>query len=226
MKALRAPASPVVAVFGGSFNPLHEGHLGIVHALAADADVERVIVVPARRSPFKRDAALLPDAVRWNMLRHALAGEPRVCVSDIELRRPPPSYTVDTLYRLAALLPAAHLCFALGWDAFAEFAGWYHATDILAVAGLIVFDRAGKHRAAPADPAEWAPLLPPPWDGRAFARDGQRLMTRDGRPLVRHLPLELPEVAARDILSGQSLEGVPPGAREVLAAYWRQAGPA
>ncbi len=213
---------PTYAVFGGSFNPLHEGHLGIVRALAADAELSGVIVVPARRSPFKREAALLPDAVRWSMLRQALAGLPGVVLSDVELRRPPPSYTVETLHALAALLPQARLQFALGWDAFAEFAGWHRAAEILALAELLVFDRAGTQRAAPAHPAAWARLLPPPWDARARPRDAQRLETAEGRLLLRHLPLPLPAVAARVLLSERSLDGVPPGAREVLADFWRR----
>lgn len=221
---MQIKALAACAVFGGSFNPVHEGHLGIVRALRADAGIGRVIVVPARRSPFKRDQALLPDAVRWDMLRHALAGMEGVCLSDVELRRAPPSYTVDTLHTLAALLPATPLAFALGWDAFADFARWYRAAEILTLAGLVVFDRAGAGRAAPADPAAWADLLPPPWREHARPQGAERLVTPEGRLLVRHLPIELPEVAARDILSDRSLEGVPPGAREVLAAYWGCAG--
>lgn len=221
MKVQRVPQ---VAVFGGSFNPLHEGHLGIVRALAADAELAATIVVPARRSPFKRGRELLPDAVRWAMLRASLQGLRGVWLSDLELRRAAPSYTVDTLHTLAALLPAAQLHFALGWDAFAEFAGWHRATELLSLAGLILFDRAGSPRRAPADPPAWAQLLPSPWREEARAAGPDRLVRADGRLLVRHLSLRLPAVAARDILSGHSLQDVPAGAREVLADYWRRAG--
>jgi nicotinate (nicotinamide) nucleotide adenylyltransferase len=224
LKALQLQDLPVFAVFGGSFNPVHEGHLGIVRALAADAELAGTIVVPARRSPFKREAELLPDALRWAMLRASLAGLRGVWLSDVELRGPAPSYTVDTLHALASLLPASRLCFALGWDAFAEFAGWHRAAEILALAGLIVFDRAGAERVARADPAAWARLLPAPWDARARPAADGRLVTPEGRLLVRHLALSLPAVAGREILSGRSLEGVPAGAREVLADYWRRAG--
>jgi nicotinate-nucleotide adenylyltransferase len=216
-------AHPTFAVFGGSFNPLHEGHVGIVRALAADAELRGVIVVPNRRSPFKRDVALLPDAVRWAMLRRALAGMPGVWLSDVELRRAPPSYTVDTLHALGAQLPAARLQLALGWDAFAEFARWHRAAEILARAELLVFDRAGAERAAPGDPAQWARLLPAPWHEGVRVRDATRLETPQGRVLLRHLALPLPAVAARDLLSERSLEGVPAAARGVLADYWQRA---
>jgi nicotinate (nicotinamide) nucleotide adenylyltransferase len=242
---MRTDPLPTVAVFGGSFNPVHEGHLAIVRALAADPEVQRVLVVPAHRSPFKGAGAPLPAALRWEMLRRALAGLPRVALSDVELHRPPPSYTVDTLHALAAWLPGARLMFALGWDAFAEFRGWYRAAEILSLAGLVVFDRAdspdgaggsrvgGTGAASTADgrrdpvpePSEWAALLPPPWVGRALPADGQHLVTREGRVLVRHMPLALPPVAAREILAQRSLEGVPAGAREVLAGYWQRTQP-
>jgi nicotinate (nicotinamide) nucleotide adenylyltransferase len=217
---LQLKVQPTLAVFGGSFNPVHEGHLGIVRALACDAEVQAVIVVPARRSPFKHDAPPLPDGVRWELLRRALRGLPRVLLSDVELRRPAPSYTVDTLRTLASLLPGARLLFALGWDAFAEFAGWSRAAEVLALAGLIVFDRAGAGRSAAADAEACRTLLPPPWPGQAQARDTRTLVAPDGRVLLRHWPLALPQVAAREVLRTRTLEGVPPGAREALADYW------
>lgn len=216
----RAP--PQVAVFGGSFNPVHEGHVGIVRVLAEDPELSAVIVMPARRSPFKRSGELLPDAVRWAMLRGALRGLPGVSLSDLELRRPAPSYTVATLRTLSAMLPAAGLHFALGWDAFAEFAGWHRAPELLSLAGLIVFARAGSAFQAPADPAAWLGLLPSPWREQARPAGSDRLATPGGRILVRRLGLPLPAVAASEIRSARTLQGVPAGAREVLADYWQR----
>lgn len=221
---MKVPCTPGVAVFGGSFNPVHEGHVGIVRALAADPELAGVLVMPARRSPFKRGTDLLPDAVRWAMLRACLGGLRGVWLSDLELRRPAPSYTVDTLHTLSALLPEARLHWALGWDAFADFARWHRAAEVLSLAGLIVFDRAGEGPRPSTDAANWARLLPSPWREEARPDGPARLVAADGRLLVRHLPLTLPAVAAREILSERSLQGVPAGAREVLADYWRRAG--
>lgn len=212
-----------VAVYGGSFNPVHEGHLALIRALCEDAEIDRVIVVPTRRSPFKPDGALLPDGVRWSMLRHALQGLPGVTLSDAELRRSPPSYTYETVHHFASLLPRARLLLAMGWDAFADFAQWQNAGAILEMAGLVVCDRAGRSPPPPNGFRCWAEKLPSPWSERAQPQGEGRLVTAQGRLLVRHLQLALPAISARGILRAQSLDGVPAGAREVLAEYWQQA---
>lgn len=213
-------ALSTVAVFGGSFNPLHEGHLGIIRALAADAEVGWVLVVPTHRSPFKEHTPLLPGAVRWAMLRESLGSVPGVALCDLELRRPPPSYTSETLHVLSSLLPRARLMLAVGWDVFQEFARWHQAEEILRVAGLLVFDRAGIPPEGLGAPETWAALLPPPWPEQCRRSGPDRLVDADGRVLLRHLPLTLPDLSARKLLQERSLDGVPAGAREVLAAYW------
>ncbi len=215
---------PAVAVYGGSFNPLHVGHVAIVRALAAEPSVARVVVVPARRSPFKTREPLLPDALRWEMLRAGLGGIPAVTLSDLELRRPPPSYSVDTLQTLAAQVPGLRLCFALGWDAYAEFARWYRADAILALAELIVFHRRGSD--TPPAMQDWVSRLPAPWRAQARCDGAQRLVDTRGRTLVRRLPIALPAVAARELRHARTLDGVAPGARELLAAHWERNPPA
>lgn len=209
-----------LAVFGGSFNPLHDGHMGIIQALSADAEIDRVLVIPNRISPFKDQAPLLPDPVRWQMLTAALTGLPKVCPCDLELMRPPPSYTCHTVQRLASLHPAARIELALGWDAFTEFSQWHQAAGILSLAGLIVFQREGAPPPPP-DLAEWAACLPPPWNRQVRPGGSGGLETAGGRVVVRHLPTRLPPHSSRDILKTRSLAGVPPGAREVLERYWR-----
>lgn len=219
---MQLKAQPRLAVFGGSFNPVHAGHVGIVRALAADAALSGVVVVPARRSPFKRAAPLLPDALRWAMLRAALRDLDGVWLSDLELRRPAPSYTVDTLRTLSALLPATPLAFALGWDAFADFAGWHRAAEVLSLAELLIFDRDGASPPGRDDPAAWRDRLPPPWNERARPLADGSLGDEAGRTLVRRLPMALPAVAGRDILVTRELTDVPPGARELLADHWQR----
>jgi len=216
----------VVAVFGGSFNPVHDGHMGIVRALVSDADIERTWVLPARRSPFKAGDVLLPDDLRLKMLRMALRGLDGVVLSDLELRQPPPSYTFHTLFRLASLLPRARLMLVLGWDAFGDFERWYRAADILRLAGLLVFDRAGEG-ASPQPPLESLPsLLPPPFGGDARPAAPDRLVAGDGRLLLRRMATPLPDVSGRNILETRGLGAVPDGARELLAEHWHRTGEA
>ncbi len=226
-KVLQDQAQTITAIFGGSFNPLHEGHLGIIRALSEDGEIGRVLVVPNRHSPFKPAEEALPDGLRREMLRRATAGLAKVRLCEVELRRPPPSYTHDTVARLAERLPGARLALALGWDAFAEFSRWHRAPEILSQAGLIVFDRAGSEEGPP-PMEEWADYLPAPWGERVRVAGPHRLVTAEGRELVRRLPLRLPDCSARAIRRARSLEGVPPAARPVLAAHWaalrREAG--
>lgn len=211
------------AVFGGSFNPVHVGHVAIVEALAAQPGVSQVLVVPARRSPFKGAQAPLPAALRWAMLRAALGRRPRVSLLDLELRRPPPSYTYDTLVSLAAAYPRARFRLALGWDAFRDFAGWHRAEHILEEAGLLVFGRAGTERPPLTDSAAWIACLPAAWQGRARP-DAEGLADEAGRPLLRYLELDLPEISSTEVLQERLLQHVPEAARPLLADHWARAG--
>ena len=91
-----------VAVLGGSFNPIHYGHLLLADEVLELLGVDRLLFVPAAAPPHKPAAQLAPAADRFEMVRLAIAGQPRFAVSDLELRRSGPSYTVDTLQELAA----------------------------------------------------------------------------------------------------------------------------
>lgn len=132
-----------LTIFGGSFNPLHDGHLDIIRALSDDPMTGRVMVIPNRVSPFKPEVEFLPDGMRLEMLQNALAGWKNMEISDLELRLPAPSYTFRTLQILSSMLPGTSFFLALGMDAFAEFAQWHHAAEILRMAGLVVFEREG-----------------------------------------------------------------------------------
>ena len=90
-----------LGLFGGSFDPVHMGHLHVARVAQRARDLERVVFVPAARPPHKLERALAPGADRLAMLRLAIAGEPSWTVSDVELRREGPSYTVQTVRELA-----------------------------------------------------------------------------------------------------------------------------
>lgn len=133
------------ALFGGSFDPVHLGHL-IVAEAAADALGARVRLMPAREQPFKRGAAGATPAQRADMLDLAVRGNPRLAVERIELELPTPSYTVRTLRALAEREPGNRFTLLLGADAAAELPAWHEAEALPELADIVVFARPGGTR--------------------------------------------------------------------------------
>jgi len=208
-------------LFGGTFNPVHEGHVGLVRGLAAQPDVKEVMVMPAGQNPFKTAQNLLPAALRLEMVRRTFAGWERVRVSDNELSRQGLSYTVDTLSRLVGEQPGEWRI-AMGEDVFAQFSKWHRADEVMALAGVWVVVRQGPSGAArtvPRDPEQIRTFLPEQWAARAH-EEGGRLVSDEGRELVRWLDLDLPAVSSSEIMNLRKLETVPKEARQLLEAYW------
>lgn len=129
-----------VGVFGGTFDPVHVGHLAIAHAALESVPLDRVLFVLARRSPLKERGPVADEADRLEMLELAVAGEPRFGVSRVELDREGPSYTVDTLERLAG---TDELFLILGSDAIADLPRWKDPERIATLATLVVAERPG-----------------------------------------------------------------------------------
>ena len=156
-----------VGLFGGTFDPVHFGHLRPALELADAYDLETLYLLPAHR-PAHRGPTGASSAERIEMLRLAVAGVPRLAVDVREARRESPSYTVDTLAELRAERPRATLLFFMGRDAFARFPDWHRPDDILDLANLVVVERPGEPL-----PAAALALIE-----RQRARSGSRL--RDG----------------------------------------------
>ena len=132
------------ALFGGSFDPVHVGHLIVAEAAAEalGADV-RVRFVPAREQPFKRAAHGASPEQRAAMLELAVRANPRLAVERIELELPAPSYTVQTLRVLAAREPGTQFALLLGADAAQEVSAWREAAELPRLARIVAFARAG-----------------------------------------------------------------------------------
>ncbi len=130
-----------VGIFGGTFDPVHEGHLRPIDAVAESLSLDRVFYVVNRTSPWKTGTAAADPRHRIAMLALALAGRPRSVVSFSELDRPGPSYTVDTLREFAGRFPSDERYFLLGSDAWAGFQRWREPEEILRLARLAVFVR-------------------------------------------------------------------------------------
>jgi nicotinate-nucleotide adenylyltransferase len=134
----------MVGLFGGSFDPVHHGHL-IVGQVAAEAlGLAALRFVPAREQPFKRGQHGASAEERAAMLDLAVAGYPRFQVERAELARPAPSYTVDTLRALHAREPGIRLALLLGADAAVELSAWREADEVARLADIVVFARPGS----------------------------------------------------------------------------------
>ena len=129
-----------IGIFGGTFDPVHDGHVGPVARAAELFRLERVIWVPARISPHKGEP---PTDARHRvaMLALALQGRPDWSISFDELDREPPSYSVDTLRALSARFLRAELWLLMGTDALMGFASWKEPEEIVALARIAAFHR-------------------------------------------------------------------------------------
>lgn len=136
-------------MLGGTFDPPHLGHLALARHALGELALDRVLLMPARQPPHKparsADAGNLRAgaAERLRMCRLVSRGEPRIAVSDLELRRESPSYTVDTLRELHAADPHASLVFILGADVARTLPTWREPRELLELAELAVAVRAG-----------------------------------------------------------------------------------
>jgi nicotinate-nucleotide adenylyltransferase len=144
----RADAGRGLGVLGGTFNPPHLGHLRLASAALAELGLERVLLVPARAAPHKAQADEPGCEHRLRMCQLAAAAGPCVEVSRIELDRPGPSYTVDTLRSIHATSPDAELTLIVGADMAQTLPSWREPREILRLARLAVAGRNGASREA------------------------------------------------------------------------------
>ena len=130
------------AVFGGSFNPIHYGHLVLADEVLDALALDLILFVPAAVPPHKSPAYLAPAPDRYAMVEAAVAGHPKFAVSDLELRRAGPSYTVDTLEALH--LPREDLFLIVGSETFLDLLTWHEPRRIARLARLVVVPRVGS----------------------------------------------------------------------------------
>jgi len=130
-----------IGLFGGSFDPVHHGHLIVGQAAAEALGLDELRFVPAREQPFKLGQHAAPASDRAAMLELAVRGSPRLSVERLELERPGPSYTVDTLRALRTREPGAAFTLLLGADAAEEIEAWHEARVLPDLARIVVFPR-------------------------------------------------------------------------------------
>jgi nicotinate-nucleotide adenylyltransferase len=144
-----------LGLFGGSFDPVHFGHLLLAESCREQLALDQVWLMPASVPPHKRDAHLTDGAKRLDMLRLATGGEPAFVVSTIELDRGGVSYTVDTLAAIHAELPDTEIFLLLGSDSLAELTTWRDPRQICELATPVAVRRAGTSAADSAALAEF-----------------------------------------------------------------------
>lgn len=137
-----------IGVFGGSYNPVHCGHLQIAEAARVQFDLDQVWFVPAWIQPFKQDMQVVSAMHRRQMLSLALEPYPYFRICDYELEKKGISYTCDTIKALKKMLPDTHLYFIMGADSLDTFCTWYHPEEICACASILA---AVRHRPGKSD---------------------------------------------------------------------------
>lgn len=133
-----------LGIFGGTFDPVHLGHLIIAETACNELQLESVLFMPAPNPPHKNAEQLTDVSHRLAMLQFALGGNPRFTISTLELQRPGPSYTVDTLHLLKILPEYREATFYLiiGADSLRDFHKWRAPETIMQLAKLVVYPRA------------------------------------------------------------------------------------
>ena len=130
-------------IFGGSFNPIHKGHISLARQLRQKAGLDEVWLMVSPQNPLKASADLLDDEIRMQMARLAVEGEEGIIASDYEIHLPKPSYTWNTLQALNKDYPDREFVLMIGGDNWQLFDKWYHADDIRKNYQIIVYPRRG-----------------------------------------------------------------------------------
>ncbi len=194
-----------IGILGGTFDPVHLGHLSIANAAMDQAALERVLFIPAGQPRLKQAEPAASADHRIEMVRLAIEGNPRFRVCDDEARRSGPTYSVDTLVELSAKLgPGTDLFFILGLDVLDQFDQWKDPERVLTLCRLLVLHRPGE----------------PDFDWPGFYR---RVPKAEGRVQIVTAPLV--DVSAtelrRRVAVGEPLDGQVPDA---VAEYIQEQG--
>ena len=190
-----------IGVLGGTFDPIHVGHIAAGSAAVECARLDRVIFVPTGQPPHRPPAAASAEH-RLAMTRLATADDERFEVSDLELRRSGASFTSETLRELRALYPSAQLFLILGWDAARLFNSWHEPEQVRALATTVVVARPGSGSPEAAE-LEAAALGGP-----------------DTILCLEQTPNVSASTIRQDVKNGRSIAGkVPPAVEKYMAAH-------
>jgi nicotinate-nucleotide adenylyltransferase len=133
-----------IAIYGGTFDPVHHAHLILAREAVETLGLEKVILVPAAISPLKKAAPVASGDVRLAMLRAAIKSQPQFEVDECELLRPPPSYTIDTVEEIRRRECDAALYCLIGEDNVEQLHQWHRFNELEKLVRFVVLDRTGK----------------------------------------------------------------------------------
>ena len=191
-----------IGLFGGSFDPVHRGHLALSRRALEAVPLDRVLFIPAADSPFKRGRMKAGAEDRAEMLRLALEGEPRFQLSRADLDRGGVSYSIDLVRGMRQAFPDAELCFLVGADSLAGLHHWYRADELVRLCRFVSFGRTGtridpeKLGFSPEINARLAADFVPDFDEPVSSTDVRDRLAR-GDPAPDLLPSSVAEYALR-----------------------------
>lgn len=181
-------------LYGGSFNPIHLGHLAIARQALSQGLVDEVWLMVSPQNPLKAQSTLLDDQLRLQMAQKATEDIDRVQASDYEFGLPRPSYTYNTLQSLGRDYPEREFVLLIGGDNWAHFSRWYRATDIIASHQIIVYPRRDASIDASQLPHNVSLLATPLID---ISSTMVRQTIADGGDISRMVPPQIVEMATK-----------------------------
>ncbi|MBR4173446.1 MAG: nicotinate-nucleotide adenylyltransferase, partial [Clostridia bacterium] len=132
-----------IGILGGTFNPIHNGHIEIARRAKEQYQLDKVIFLTSGNPPHKKNVQILDAKIRHIMVKRAIAGMDGFEPCDWEVNRNAPSYTKDALIYFKEAFPQADLYFIIGGDSLRDFNGWYEPQEILSLCTLLFYDRSG-----------------------------------------------------------------------------------
>ena len=135
-----------IGILGGTFNPIHNGHLLMAEYVREAMELEQVWIMPSGRPPHKHHPVLVTDEARCEMIKLAIQGNEAFVFSDMEMTRQGTTYTADTLEQLKKTYPEHEFYFIMGADSFVELSTWYQPEKIFSLAEIVVVNRQGTTR--------------------------------------------------------------------------------
>jgi nicotinate-nucleotide adenylyltransferase len=193
-----------IGVFGGTFDPPHTGHLIVAADVAAALDLDHVRFMPNAVPPHKRRSVCAPAALRLAMVQAAIQDNQRFVADDIELQRPGPSYTADTLAALGERHPRAELYFMIGVDALRDFGTWHQPARIPALARVVGLTRSGDAAVAPPG----LPVIPVQVTRVDITATDIRRRVREGESIRYLVPGAVRDIIIREELYRNEDEGL------------------